>query len=279
MKKLFLTAFVLLSLVLVSQAQTKHYIGEKFGGGIVFDVTDDSLRGWIAETVDQGVDQFEFVDRKIKAGHSPEGSAFTDWILPTLAVLNKLYENRNIVGGFSQGKYWSSDHNIGTFGYDAKDFGTGQSSSEPKTNTHCIRVVRRFGTPLTREESDKENEERDPNINLGSIKTTQTFEVVKRIPNSKVSLEIIQVGEYDVRRPNYFKPNEGVKILNKVIPPNTYGMIKISIDASKLFPIKNPKKGVFDNQHRTIGIQTRSLDDKKIINVYTFKINASLSLE
>ena len=60
MKKAYKGSFMILfivAMVLVSPeslAQTKHYIGEKWGGGIVFIVVADGLHGLIAETKDQG---------------------------------------------------------------------------------------------------------------------------------------------------------------------------------------------------------------------------------
>jgi len=96
MKKLILTAFVLLGLVLVSQAQTKHTIGEKFGGGIVFYVDETGEHGQIIETIDQGTCWFPDAKELAKTGtHSVEGKAFTDWYLPTVDDW-KMFKNSKI---------------------------------------------------------------------------------------------------------------------------------------------------------------------------------------
>ena len=112
MKKLLLTAFVLLSLVFLSQAQTKHTIGEKFGGGIVFDVSADGLHGIIVETIDQGMyAQWGDVHNKLndKQLHSDAGKAFTDWRLPTEGDWKKLCGNPQYYSlHFVPRFYWSS---------------------------------------------------------------------------------------------------------------------------------------------------------------------------
>jgi len=144
MKKLFLTAFVLLGLVLVSQAQTKHYIGEKFGGGIVFDVSADSLHGLIAETRDQGLGNCEQANEIAKSGkHSAAGKAFTDWYLPSKDELNKLYLQRKIVGGFTGNHYWSSTES-GDYLAWLQNFGNGKQLSNGKNLTAYVRAVRAF---------------------------------------------------------------------------------------------------------------------------------------
>ena len=144
MKKLFLTAFVLLGLVLVSQAQTKHYIGEKFGGGIVFDVSADSLHGLIAETIDQGRGNWEQAKEIAKSGkHSAAGKAFTDWYLPSKDELNKLYLQRKIVGGFTSNYYWSSSEFDNLHAWN-QYFGNGKQNYHGKNLTLLVRAVRAF---------------------------------------------------------------------------------------------------------------------------------------
>jgi hypothetical protein len=120
MKKIFLTTFVLLAWVVISQAQTKHTIGEKFGGGIVFSVTSHGLHGLIAETIDQSNDcKWKDVPGVIDdpKNHSTDGKEFTDWRVPTNTELDKLYEAKDIVGGFVNGLYWASARNKGSVYY------------------------------------------------------------------------------------------------------------------------------------------------------------------
>jgi len=144
MKKLILTAFVLLGLVFVSQAQTKHTIGEKFGGGIVFYVDQTGEHGLIAETIDQGANNWEQAKVIAKTGrHSEAGNAFTDWYLPSKNELNKLYLQRTIVGGFTNKVYWSSTENdLGTAWSQSFDFG--KENRVNKKFPNLVRAVRAF---------------------------------------------------------------------------------------------------------------------------------------
>ena len=126
--KLLLLAFLLITTVSVQaqftavpaagvQKSTVHYIGEKYGGGIVFYITPDALHGLVAETQDQNytnsyVYWYNAQDViSIAENHSTAGKNFTDWRLPTKNELNLLYVQRNVVGGFDEFLYWSSTEN------------------------------------------------------------------------------------------------------------------------------------------------------------------------
>ena len=145
MKKLFLTAFVLLALVLVSQAQTKHFIGEKFGGGIVFDVSADGLHGLIAETIDQGMSDWFQAKKIAKKGiHSEAGKFFKDWYLPSKDELNKLYLQRKIVGGFTDYPYLSSTEGEEDYNAWHQDLDNGSQNVIRKNCAFLIRSIRAF---------------------------------------------------------------------------------------------------------------------------------------
>jgi carbonic anhydrase/acetyltransferase-like protein (isoleucine patch superfamily) len=97
-----------------------HYIGEAYGGGIVFYVTTDGLHGLIAETQDQGnsTTWYDAQDRiSTSSFHSAAGKLFTDWRLPTRNELNLLYSKKAIVGGFTDYVYWSSTEVSGTIAW------------------------------------------------------------------------------------------------------------------------------------------------------------------
>lgn len=118
---------------------TGHYIGERFGGGIIFWMTPDSMHGLIADTTDLGAFSWEepsaytqtnATGTRIGSGKSntrkiilaqgkkgsyaalecekSERSGYTDWFLPSKEELNKLYLRRFLVGGFQKHEYWSS---------------------------------------------------------------------------------------------------------------------------------------------------------------------------
>jgi hypothetical protein len=88
-----------------------HYIGESYGGGIVFHIKDNGLHGLIAETQDQGKstlfnDAQDYISTS--SNHSREGQKFTDWRLPTKIELLLLFPKMRLVGGFTNYEYWSS---------------------------------------------------------------------------------------------------------------------------------------------------------------------------
>lgn len=131
---------------------TVHYIGESYGGGIVFYVYDNGQHGLIAGTADQstGIQWYNGTFRytgttgdglnagamntalivatqiadnqtgnfaaKVCADYSVTVSGITygDWYLPSKYELNLLFLQKNIVGGFFNRAYWSSSENDGT---------------------------------------------------------------------------------------------------------------------------------------------------------------------
>ena len=68
---------------------------------------------------------------------------FSDWYLPSKDELNKLYENKNVVGGFATKDYWSSSetNNYGAWG---RDFDVGFQDKDDKSANYCVRAVRAF---------------------------------------------------------------------------------------------------------------------------------------
>jgi len=113
-----------------------HYIGESYGGGIVFYVYDGGQHGLIAATTDQstgiqwyngtyittnavrdGIGSKDNTEQIIAiqgsgnyaaiicAGYN--GSGYGDWYLPSKYELNLLYSQKAVVGGFADFYYWS----------------------------------------------------------------------------------------------------------------------------------------------------------------------------
>jgi hypothetical protein len=70
---------------------------------------------------------------------------FSDWYLPSINELDKLYANRNLIGGFSSGNYWSSTEYGGPNAWYIW-FSSGQRryNDFQKTNTLNIRAIRSF---------------------------------------------------------------------------------------------------------------------------------------
>ena len=116
MKKLLIIPMFFSCLLGMGQASAgggKHFIGEKFAGGIVFNVSPDGKHGLIAETQDQGRSCKWPDARKIYSdptNHSAEGKSFIDWRLPNLDQINLLYLQKSLVGGFADNDYFSSQY-------------------------------------------------------------------------------------------------------------------------------------------------------------------------
>ena len=151
MKKLVIIPMLFACFMSMGQASAgggKHFIGENFGGGIVFNVSPDGLHGLIAETQDQS-NKCSYYDEK-KAilntdNHSAAGKSYTDWRLPTKEELNLLYLQKKVVRGFYY-IYWSSTlHNTGLFTYVFyHNFKTGEQSDRSGGALYSIRTIRSF---------------------------------------------------------------------------------------------------------------------------------------
>ena len=131
----------------------KHFIGEKFGGGIIFKVTPDGLHGLIAETQDQGQSIFSLAEYRAEyhSGsdsilHSIPARKFYGWHLPNAEELDLLFHQKDVVGGFSDVLYWSSTKDKDDIGHRAfsEGFGIGNKNSFPITSIHSIRAIREF---------------------------------------------------------------------------------------------------------------------------------------
>ena len=161
---------------------TVHFIGERYGGGIVFYVYDNGQHGLIAATADQNggatirwyggsftntVARADGVGAGLKntaiiiANQGPvDGTPFAatvcneysvtaggvtygDWYLPSIHELNLLYIQRAVVGGFSSSNYWSSSEEGGVTAW-FQDFTNGGQGTSGKGSTWRVRAVRAF---------------------------------------------------------------------------------------------------------------------------------------
>jgi len=162
---------------------TVHYMGEGYGGGIVFYIYDNGQHGLIAATADQSTgihwhnellrntgskgdglnagamnttmivatqmtdNQTGNFAAKVCADYSVsvDGITYGDWYLPSKYELNLLYLQKNIVGGFADFHYWSSSEFEFDFewAYD-QNFSKGIQGPDIKEFLGHVRCVRTF---------------------------------------------------------------------------------------------------------------------------------------
>ena len=161
----------------LNQSAGNHFIGEHFGGGIIFYLDRLGKHGLIAATADfEEPSVWSWKDtlngasdtalgsgaintRKIvKTQGFPQSEAYAyaaleclefsqngyqDWYLPSINELNKMYENKTIVGGFLQFSYWSSTESGATKAW-LKNFNSGLQLLQVKTAAYALRPVRKF---------------------------------------------------------------------------------------------------------------------------------------
>jgi hypothetical protein len=151
-----------------------HFIGESYGGGIVFYVYDNGKHGLIAATADQstGIQWYSgaftvtnAIRNGINAGKSNtarlitsqgvtayaaqicanyQGGNYGDWYLPSIYELDLLCPQKNVVGGFASVQYWSSTE-IDSYSVWNKAFGNTCRVfvSNPNANFN-VRAIRSF---------------------------------------------------------------------------------------------------------------------------------------
>lgn len=159
---------------------TFHTIGEKFGGGIVFYITDSGRHGLIAATEDvktrlswsNGVYKSVETDdglyagvkntvrimsaqendkpysnfaAKVCADYSAEmgGITYNDWYLPSRQELNFLFLHFPTVGGFNDYHYWSSTEASSNYAW-LVNFRDGSAAEVIKSESHSVRPIRKF---------------------------------------------------------------------------------------------------------------------------------------
>ncbi len=153
----------------------QHHIGENYGGGIIFYVSDNGQHGLIADSADMGADTVKWAladTTLLKASLQGAGGGFTnterivvkqgtgkyaanlaandttggygDWFLPSVTELILLYQQQQVVGHFNNsGTYWSSTENANTSAT-ALSFSSGVPSSIPKATAGNVRAIRAF---------------------------------------------------------------------------------------------------------------------------------------
>ena len=149
---------------------TAHFIGKRFGGGIIFWLNKTKDRGLIADTVDLRPAQWWNGTITTLVGTTESGrsntqkivtaqgtsrnyaalecansnrSGFTDWFLPSKEELNRLFKQKNVVGGFASNDYWSSSLFLDGYPF-GQHFGTGHQNYNIENYFYFVRAIRSF---------------------------------------------------------------------------------------------------------------------------------------
>ena len=166
----------------ISSPFAAHFIGEHFGGGIVFYVDEKGHHGLIAASNDQnpGIPWYNGLTRLV--GTLPDGlgsgalnteliinkllpddengnfaakacadytvkvgkTTYNDWFLPSKFELDLLYHQKAKVGGFTNSNYWSSNEYQSNSVW-TQNFGNGlQHISNSEAYANAVRAVRSF---------------------------------------------------------------------------------------------------------------------------------------
>jgi hypothetical protein len=152
----------------------ERYIGEKFGGGIVFYLDSTKVHGLIMASADQSTSaQWGFFKEQIGANGKNIGdgkqntdmisktstdkgiaanicsslqlNGFGDWFLPSIEELKPMYYNfkAKALGNFSSTQYWSSSETDFNNAW-MMNFGLGASTENNVVQYYCVRAVRHF---------------------------------------------------------------------------------------------------------------------------------------
>lgn len=160
----------------LKQATVTHFIGEHFGGGVVFYVSNNGQHGLIADSIDlksaawyngtytitgvtaTNIGSGKSNTRQIIQSHGTLGKyaanlcwkskrgGFTDWYLPSRDELSQMYFQREVIGHFViSNYYWSSSeiHDSSIFSWGVYFF-SGVQYANPKNYIGNVRAIRSF---------------------------------------------------------------------------------------------------------------------------------------
>jgi hypothetical protein len=148
-----------------------HYVGESFGGGIIFSLNDSATHGLIvskqevlaswwngayiktfatADAIGTGQSNTKKIIGAQGAGRYAAFicaqftfDGYTDWYLPSKGELFELYTTKNLIGGFQNAPYWSStEENKYQAWY--QNFSLGNQFTGSKDGAGYIRAIRTF---------------------------------------------------------------------------------------------------------------------------------------
>lgn len=148
-----------------------HFVGEYYGGGVIFHVEEGGKHGLITKTIDKsawhlgtyteeyterdGIATSKFNKKRIQAISNSgaydaqtfamnEEEKLSDWFLPTKYDLDKMYINRSVLGGFSEfSKGWKSPETSSLNAW-YRSFVTGLSFTNGRDENDYIRIIRKF---------------------------------------------------------------------------------------------------------------------------------------
>lgn len=160
-----------------SSAVQAHFIGEHFGGGIIFYLDKTRTHGIIASFQDfeepsswskkdtltmaqsagfgAGINNSNKIYKTLgNPQNEPDeyaailciklsANGYNDWYLPSKNELNEMYLNKNIIGGFTIFAYWSSTEKDVSRAW-FQNFGSGTQVTQSKLSSYSVRPVRYF---------------------------------------------------------------------------------------------------------------------------------------
>jgi len=159
-----------------SSQVAQHFIGEHFGGGIVFYIDSTAKHGLVAYPEDfeeAGVWSYNnvitgargtclgagiFNTRRIVLVQGTSdtledyaalevaeftANGYKDWYLPSKDELNELYKQKDVVGGFKPFAYWSSSEVDASTAW-FQNFASGIQVKSPKLGGYALRAIRLF---------------------------------------------------------------------------------------------------------------------------------------
>jgi hypothetical protein len=167
------------SMVYAATQSNAFYVGQHYGGGIIFWIDSSGLHGLIAATSDASYLPIWWGDRYylpikttgtavgtgasntkaiiavqgVKYNYAAlvcanyRGGGYSDWFLPSKDELYLLYQQKNVVGGFIRGGYWSSSEHYTQFDhYNAwqKYFYNDIANFPSKDRVDGVRAIRAF---------------------------------------------------------------------------------------------------------------------------------------
>lgn len=151
----------------------EFYVGQHYGGGVIFFLDSTKLHGLIADTVDLGSYSWyngiylltDAQSTRIGAGHKntkrivlaqgkngsyaalectkSKHSGYSDWFLPSKDELNKMYRLRYVIGGFTNNVYWSSSEDYDHSSW-LEAFANGKQGTDFKSESYFVRAARSF---------------------------------------------------------------------------------------------------------------------------------------